>query len=191
MKDKSPTALHVLPGRLIGGNFIPSRTGWQASRPHILIFFLVQHPLIGLSVCCGAPIPSLRLLVLTWSCLMGLSLVQSSQAFLLCRKLAAWEHWLAWWEWIVRLLSGTHSCTVLPSGGLVTATRLVVAERAAWHMNERAFTDRDHRDVFGSFSRCWPVVFVTAGQRCITPFPSCMPTGSLHAGSFCLPCVRM
>ena len=31
MKDIFAVALRVLPGRLIDGNFIPSRTGWQAS----------------------------------------------------------------------------------------------------------------------------------------------------------------
>jgi len=95
MKDKSPIALHVFPVRLIGGNVIPSRTGWQANRPFIVIFFLVQHLLIGLALCCGAPIPLLQLLMLTWPCLVGLSYVQSSQAFLLCCKLAAWWHWQA------------------------------------------------------------------------------------------------
>ena len=73
MKDKSPIALYVLPGRLIGGNVIPSRTGWQASGPFIVICFLAQHLLIGLALCYNAPISLLRLLMLTWPCLVGLS----------------------------------------------------------------------------------------------------------------------
>ena len=65
MNNISPVALHVLPGRLIGGNIVPSRTGGQASRPYIVTFFLVHHLLVDLAFPCGAPIPLLRRLALT------------------------------------------------------------------------------------------------------------------------------
>ena len=64
MNNKSPVALHILPGRLIGGNVVPSRTGGQASRPYIVIFFLVQHLLADLALRSSAPIPLLGRLAL-------------------------------------------------------------------------------------------------------------------------------